>query len=57
MRHDAVRGQAEASQLLWRQDVDDERSHMGHVPGGQLAARVRKPSSVRMALVNRPSAR
>jgi hypothetical protein len=32
-RHDAVSGQAEAAQLLWRQDVNDERSHMGHVSG------------------------
>src|SRR5580700_11652968 len=35
-RHDAVRGAAHASQLLGRQDVDDERPYVRHVRGGHL---------------------
>lgn len=35
-RHDAVSGEAEASQLLWRQDIDDKRSDMGDVAGRRL---------------------
>jgi len=40
-RHDAIRGQAQAPQLLWRQDVDDERSHVGHVRVGGLDQSIR----------------
>src|SRR5580693_8285644 len=39
-RRDAVRGLAEASQLLRRQGVDDERPHVGRVPGCRFGERL-----------------
>jgi hypothetical protein len=40
-RHDAVGDQAEASQLLERQDVDDQRPHVGDVPGRRFGERLK----------------